>query len=85
MWLVSPIPLSPGIIGLPDAAAAVGRSQALAPALEAQAQRNGWRFFDAARAGMIEGGDGVHWSAAQHLRFAELLAAELRALVSRPG
>jgi hypothetical protein len=81
--LVSPIPLGSAVVGLPDATLAIERSHALAPALEAQARSRGWQFFDAARAGAIEDGDGGHWSATQHLRFAELMASELQSLLRR--
>lgn len=76
--LVSPIPLGPAVLSLGIDGSTVERSQALAAALAAVAGRNGWRSLDAGRAGPLDAGDGVHWSAGHHLRFAELLVPLLR-------
>jgi hypothetical protein len=78
VWLVSPIPLGEEVLSFEAGASAIELSRGLAPALYEQASRNGWRFFDAATAGPLEGGDGVHWSAGHHRRFAELMATTLR-------
>ena len=78
VWLVSPIPLGAAVLSFEAGASAIERSRGLAPALHEQASRNDWKFFDAATAGQLEGGDGVHWSAGHHRRFAELMAKTLR-------
>lgn len=76
--LVSPIPLGPAVLSFEAGASARDRSLGLAAALSEQARHNGLKFLDAAATGALEGGDGVHWSADHHRRFAELVAGTLR-------
>jgi len=78
VWLVSPIPLGAAVLEFEIGASVIERSRGLAVALREQARANGWRFVDAAAAGELEGGDGVHWTPGHHRRFAEILAGALR-------
>lgn len=78
VWLVSPIPLGPAVLSFELGASAMERSRGLAGALREQARQNGWRFVDAAAAGPLEDGDGVHWPPGHHRRFAAMVAAALR-------
>jgi hypothetical protein len=78
VWLISPIPLGPALRDLGIDGSAVERSRALVGTLSEEADRNGWRFVDAALAGPLDAGDGVHWSTEHHRRFAELLVPRLQ-------
>jgi len=78
VWLVSPIPLGTAVLASGIDGSTLERSYSLAAALDHVASRNGWRSIDAALAGPLDAGDGVHWSAGHHERFAELLAPLLR-------
>lgn len=71
--LVSPIPFGSSALALGIPPEVLVRSRGLAPALAEQANQHGWRFLDAAAAGELDTIDGIHWSAAHHLRFAEML------------
>lgn len=81
--VVSPIPLGPAVRAIGVDEAGIERSRGLAREFSLRATPKGWRFLDAAGAGALDTADGIHWSAAHHQRFAEMLAKALAGRAQR--